>query len=92
MGAMFIRMSLSPLHVECETLMDEMHEDPTNFISGICNWLLSIGENGVYTDRMIGVHDTHRRVSVMYGILSYFYYPTYSKGAKYSGGQAGTRC
>ena len=44
---------------------DGVHEDPTNLRGGVCSWLLSIGEDGVYTDRMAGVHYTHGWVSAM---------------------------
>ena len=44
---------------------DGVHEDPINFRGGVCNWLLSIGEDGIYTERMVGVHYTHGGVSAM---------------------------
>ena len=44
---------------------DRAHEDPTNLRSGVCNWLLSTGEDGVYTYIMAGIHYTHGGVSAM---------------------------
>ena len=44
---------------------DGVHEDSTNLRSGVCNWLLSSGEDGVYTNIMAGVHYKHGGVSAM---------------------------
>ena len=68
-GTISIRRSLSPLYAKCWMwsfdMGDGMHEDPTNLRGGVSNWLLSIGEDGVYTDRMVGVHYTHGGVYEM---------------------------
>ena len=44
---------------------DGVHEDSTYLRGGVCNRLLTVGEDGVYTTIMAGVHYSHGGVSTM---------------------------
>lgn len=44
---------------------DVVYGDLTYFRNGVCNKLISVGEDGVYTNRVVGVHYTHGKVFTM---------------------------
>lgn len=44
---------------------DVVYGDLTYLRNGVYNKVLSVDEDGVYTNRMVGVHYTHERVFTM---------------------------